>query len=1064
MVLRVKKRRGFYLKWKVVLLFFFSILAGHVFPQNYIFRNFSSEDGLPQSYVYSLIQDERGYLWVGTGDGLSRFNGFVFENYTTDDSLADNFITCGISDGERLWFGHMNGRVTYFDGKKFQPISIPQTVVSPVTHLTKSGDGQIWASTYSGGLVEIDGGTAIATHNFGSENVFIVSFEFLDNGELLVGTNTGLLYCRIKKSGEIEIVEAVSEIPDSKIAGIRKMRNRSGFYVATENDGVFRLSIEEERFKVSELLAEPDFDFTGIQNIYEDSQSNLWLGSFGTGLIKMMKSDSGALTEAHFYSKTNGFPTNNVKTIFEDREGNIWTGNYGEGLTQITPKTFSVYTFDNPLYGSNIFSIYINPEYRWIGTEKGLVKMDPLTDRIVKFYGKDSGLPDDAVTTIYSADGNDLWIGTRKNGVFRLDAASGKILRFPISDGELENSITIITGKDELVWIGTKKGLCSVNSGTNAISWYSINQGGLPHNFLNCLYLDGTNRLWVSTNSSTLAYIQNEKVSKLPFNSVGVILPVTEDADYRIWAGSNGHGVFLIESDSIFNLTAKEGLLSDYCYSLICDDNRNIWVGHKGGLSRISTTDFSVKPIRYIDGIKDSFQFNPNAIIKDQQGRIWFGSDRGLVSYDPSLENPQLEPPVLGFTSIKINDEEIEYTDEIVLSPGVYKIRIDYLGINLKEPALVNYQSKLEGYDEWSEITKSTYVTYPRLTAGNYKFILKANNGDGTVTESPLTMRIIIRVPVWGKWWFYPLIVLFLAILTISYIKWREYNFVAEKKVLEKKVQERTYEIQSQKNELELQRDMIDEKNESITSSIKYASRIQNAVFPPLELIDRLLPDNFILSRPKDIVSGDFYWLAEKDNKIVIVLADCTGHGVPGAFMSLLGITLLNEIVNIQGITQSDAIVTRLRERVILSLQQGRKDVPTSDGLDISLCVLDTKRRVFQFTGGMHNIVLIRNKQLEEIKADRFSVCILGSTEGSFTMKEFEFKEGDILYMFSDGYQDQFGGNFDKKFLRTHFYMALLEVHELPMNKQKELLERKLTDWMKDEIQTDDITVMGIRF
>lgn len=210
-------------------------------------------------------------------------------------------------------------------------------------------------------------------------------------------------------------------------------------------------------------------------------------------------------------------------------------------------------------------------------------------------------------------------------------------------------------------------------------------------------------------------------------------------------------------------------------------------------------------------------------------------------------------------------------------------------------------------------------------------------------------------------------------------------------------------------------------------------------------------------------MSGDFYWLAEKDNKIVIVLADCTGHGVPGAFMSLLGITLLNEIVNIQGITQSDVIVTRLRERVIHSLQQGRKDVPTSDGLDIALCVLDRQNGVLQFTGGMHNVILIRDKKLEELKADRFSVCILSGSEGPFTMKEFEYRKGDVLYMFSDGYQDQFGGNFDKKFLRTHFYLALLEVHELPMIKQKEVLERKLADWMKAEIQTDDITVLGIR-
>ena len=218
----------------------------------------------------------------------------------------------------------------------------------------------------------------------------------------------------------------------------------------------------------------------------------------------------------------------------------------------------------------------------------------------------------------------------------------------------------------------------------------------------------------------------------------------------------------MIESDSIVNLTVKEGLLSNYCYSLICDDHKNIWVGHKGGLSRIRTTDFSVKPIQHIEGKTESYQFNPNAIIKDQQGKIWFGSDKGMVSYDPSMEYPQLQPPVLGITSIKINDDEKDITDKIILSPGNYKIRIDFLGISLKEPALVTYQYKLEGYDQWSEITKNTSITYNHLTEGDYTFILKASSGDGAVSENPLTINIIIKKPVWKKWWFYPVIVLLL--------------------------------------------------------------------------------------------------------------------------------------------------------------------------------------------------------------------------------------------------------------------------------------------------------------
>jgi serine phosphatase RsbU (regulator of sigma subunit)/streptogramin lyase len=883
---------------------------------------------------------------------------------------------------------------------------------------------------------------------------------------LLIGTNTGLLYCRLNEPGIIEIVRAISEIPESKITCIQKMRNQPGFFISTENDGVFRLYFKDRLFKVQKITADPDFDFSGVQDICEDSQSNLWLGSFGNGLVKLTSPSNGTSMKINRFNINNDYVSDNVKTVFEDREGNIWSGNYGEGLTQVTPKVFSVSSFDKSLYGSDIFSICLTNSFKWIGTEKGLVKINQLTGSIVKFFGPGSELPKDTVTAIYSADGINLWIGTEKNGLFKMDIVNEKIDRYPIGVGALENSITIITGRGEQVWIGTKKGICNINSGTNRTKWYTINQGGLPHNFINCLYLDRKDRLWVSTHSKTLAYILGEKVFKISLNSASGIVtlgPITEDTDSRIWVGTTGDGVFMMESDSIANITVKEGLLNNYCYSIICDDHKNIWVGHKGGLSKIRTTDFLVKPIQHIKNTTDSYQFNPNAIIKDEQERIWFGSDKGMVSYNPSMEYTRLLPPVLGITSLKINGEAKDWTDKIILTPGNYKIRIDFLGISLKEQSLVTYQYKLEGFDQLTEVTKNTFITYNNLKEGNYKFILNASSGDGAVTENPLIISIIINKPLWKKWWFYLITVIILFITIFIYIKRRIHRLLVEKKVLEEKVLERTREIQFQKHEIELQSDIINEKNANITSSIKYASHIQHAVLPPVEFIDRLLPHNFILSIPKDIVSGDFYWLAEKDNKIVFTVADCTGHGVPGAFMSLLGITLLNEIVNIQGITKSDTIVTKLRERVIHSLQQSRKEIPTSDGMDISLCVLDKNLKRIQYTGGMSDLVFIRDKRLEVVKSDRLSVCVLGGYKSTFTMKEFDYKEGDVFYLFSDGFQDQFGGDLDKKYLRRRFYCTLLEIHELPMPEQREALEKRFNEWMKDYIQTDDITVMGIR-
>ena len=180
--------------------------------------------------------------------------------------------------------------------------------------------------------------------------------------------------------------------------------------------------------------------------------------------------------------------------------------------------------------------------------------------------------------------------------------------------------------------------------------------------------------------------------------------------------------------------------------------------------------------------------------------------------------------------------------------------------------------------------------------------------------------------------------------------------------------------------------------------------------------------------------------------------------------MSLLGVTFLNEIINMQGILKSDSIVTELREKVIQSLKQNRTDGSNSDGMDLVLCVLDTRLKKIQYTGAMNDLVFIRDGKLNVVKADRTSVCVLFNKSDSFTMKEIEYKKGDIFYLYTDGYQDQFGGNFEKKFLTPKFHLTLLEIHKMPMQDQKNILGKKLTDWMGDNDQTDDITVMGIRF
>ncbi len=271
--------------------------------------------------------------------------------------------------------------------------------------------------------------------------------------------------------------------------------------------------------------------------------------------------------------------------------------------------------------------------------------------------------------------------------------------------------------------------------------------------------------------------------------------------------------------------------------------------------------------------------------------------------------------------------------------------------------------------------------------------------------------------------------------------------------------------LEEKNHEISLQRDQIFQQKEEITSSIEYASRIQTALLPPDELFKTLLPESFIFFRPRDIVSGDYYWLNKKEYKIISVTADCTGHGVPGAFMSMLGVSFLNEIVNIRPADELHAneILGELRDLVISSLRQTGKEGESRDGMDMTICIIDTNTFEMEFAGAYNPLYLIRKGELIEYKPDKSPIGIHVKTLKEFTNHEIKLEEGDMLYTFSDGYADQFGGPQNQKFRRKTFKELLLEIHTLDMAEQKRILAERHDEWKAGYAQVDDILVSGIR-
>jgi serine phosphatase RsbU (regulator of sigma subunit) len=257
--------------------------------------------------------------------------------------------------------------------------------------------------------------------------------------------------------------------------------------------------------------------------------------------------------------------------------------------------------------------------------------------------------------------------------------------------------------------------------------------------------------------------------------------------------------------------------------------------------------------------------------------------------------------------------------------------------------------------------------------------------------------------------------------------------------------------------------DIIDENNKEITASINYASRIQQAMFPNTQEIKGLNSRCFILYLPKEIVSGDFYWYTKVDQKFIIVAGDCTGHGVPGALMSMLGISLLKEIVKNRKITESGQILNELRKEVQLALHQKGKRNEAKDGMDISLCVIDRTKNVLQYSGANNNLYMVRNGELIDYHADRMPIGIYDLEDKDFTSQNIQTMPGDLIYMFSDGYADQFGGANHKKFNYSTLKALLTEIHKLPLTEQKQILEKHFFDWKGNSTQIDDVLILGLR-
>ncbi len=1009
--------------------------------QTYDFQNFTTENGLSQSQVLALFQGEEGELWMGTNaGGVNRYNGSSFKYLTKENGLTDNTVFAFAQDTKgRLLIGTNNG-ITVMDGLRTDTVTESQGLTHAGIHsIHVAKDGTVWIGTRKG-VCTLEGRKAIP---FGS-NAELAGSTVLSIRE---GSDGNIWFCTVQhgvfrwNGQQMERFSTDNGLLRNYVFDVMPIgRNEAWIF---GYDGLYRLKDGLiEQMKVPEVP-----EGTTFYTFQRDKVGNIWIGT-SKGVLKYDGKGYTLLTKA------SGLVDNNIWKILQDREGNLWFASKSLGVSKLNSERFKLYNSPQ-LPDLKVNAVLHDPkEGLWLATDRGLVLWDGLHNYQV-FNTLKNGLTTDIVQTLAADEKGTIYIGT-KYGLTVYDGKRFKEVYSP--DQELLCIYDVMVDGND-VWLGTKDGVAKYENG----QLIRPANAGLFRNFVfhACRRQDG---LWFAYEEGLLHFDGNEFKQLTAKNGFtdGRTRSVVNGPDGHLWFGTND-GVFRWDGKRLLNISEADGLMSNSVYSLAFDAQGALWVGQSKGICKVLLKDGAVQSIiRY--GRDQGFlglDCNANSILIDRDNVIWVGTSNGLVSYDPSLDKGEYYRPLTRITEIKMFSQSVNwnlFTDSISSSGLPFGLELPYdknhltfefTGVSLTSPGSINYSYMLEGFDDgWSPITNGNDATYANLPPGNYVFKVRAGYGSEIWENTPVEFRFRVKPPFYRTTWFYLLCGIIAAGIAYSYYTIRRANV----------------QITRQKGEIEKQKDVIEKKNREMLDSINYASTIQSAILPSDELWRQLLPDSFVLYMPKDIVSGDFYWLANREDEVFFAAVDCTGHGVPGALMSIIGANGLNQAVNEHGLSEPAEILSYLNESVNESLRKAERTDYVKDGMDIALCRLNPKTGLLRYAGVYNPLIHIRAGELTTHKADRIAIGSMESAGRSFTDHEIQLRPGDCIYIFSDGYADQFGGPGGKKLKSRPMLDKLLETSNLPISEQRNALQSFIIEWKGALEQVDDICVIGLRF
>ncbi len=1068
------------------LPFCFACIAGilicsPIFSQRYNIQAIGVEQGL-QSQVLTIFQDSRGFLWFGTnGGGVSRYDGKAFVHYTTSQGLSSNKVRAIAEDKNgHLWFGTDGGGIDRFDGKNFFQFTTKNGLVNnDVKTILCDKTGTLWIGTGAGVMYFSKGQFIFFDQQDGPGEAETRALFEDRSGNLWIGTDVQGVY---RYDGKVILhLDFESGLPTNTIYAITQDGEGNMWFGTfgfglVKYDGTNFLSYSEKQ----------GLRGRSIYSMILDSQGNIWAGTYGSGAARF---DGTVFAN---FTIEEGMTNNIIRSVCEDMNGNIWFGTYGGGANKFDGKRFVHFTRKEGLVDNAVRSMTEDKDGNfWFGTVNGVSKYD---GKEFTSFGVTEDIPGpndisgSVVRMVYKDKPGNLWFGTDRG----LDKYDGTRFTHFLTDARSTGMIvrSMIEDKNGTYWLGLDKSGVQVLNG-EILTRYSL-KDGFSNMAVFDIHEDGDGTIWLGTAGSGVFIVEGYDKNKMPvfkrpplpgYDST-YITSIAEDRFGNMWFGTADIGLIRLSGNKIILFDEADGLASNAVVSLVLDKDGDLWAGTYKGLSQLNFDDDG--GIRQINNFAKYEGFagvecNPNSAYRDSKGRLWFGTASMLTRYDPGEHSRNNTVPIVHILGIRILFEKTKWSDhtdsispwnllpnDLVLPYDRAHLTFNYVGINFSTPERVRYKIMLTGLEEdWSPLTSMSEITYSNIPPGDHTFRVIAVNEYGRAGKET-SFSFTITPPWWRTSWFLILSCTAAISGVVLFIRVREKNLVREKRVLEHKVAERTVLLQKQKDEIEFQKKEIEEKNKDITDSIHYAKRIQTALLTGEAYLNKHLPAHFILYKPRDIVSGDFYWALNvrngKGNNILLAAADCTGHGIPGAFMSMIGISFLNELTIDSHITQPDDVLNLLRQNIIKSLNPEGSSEETLDGIDMAFLRIDLEKMSIEYAGANIPVLIAGNNKIDYMQPDKFPIGKYSGTESKFTLHTRKLIKGERLYIFTDGFADQFGGPKGKKFKYKQIEELLISIQRKPFNEHRSILEKRFTDWKGSLDQVDDVMVIGLEW